>query len=152
MSETSPAPMPPARPAAGPAPAPPDDAMGGASDLRSLAFVCYVLFLLACANGVTAIVGVIIAYAKRRDAAGTIWRSHFDNLIFVFWVTIAAAILGLLTWPIAFGAFFVSWPFFWPPALTLPFAFGFVVFPLLAVWYLYRVIRGLLRASEERAY
>ena len=141
MSETSPV-----------RPTPPNDAMGGASDLRSLAIVCYVLFLLACVNGITAIIGLIIAYVKRGDAVGTVWRSHFDNLILVFWVMVAAAILGLLTWPIALGAFFVAWPVFWPPALTLPIAFGFLVFPLLALWYLHRVIRGLIRASEERAY
>jgi uncharacterized membrane protein len=146
MSQTSPASIPPSPPGQ------PDDAMGGASDLRSLAIVCYVLFLLACANGITAIIGVIIAYVKRRDAAGTIWQSHFNNLILVFWVFVGGAILGLLTWPIALGVFLVSWPVFWPPALTLPFAFGFVVFPLLVVWYLYRVIRGLIRAAEERPY
>ena len=143
MTVISPAPIP---------PAPPHDATGGASDLRSLTIVCYVLFLLASVNGLTAIVGVIIAYAKRRDATGTIWQSHFNNLILVFWVMVGAAVLGFLTWPIAIDALLAAWPVFWPPALTLPFAFWFLGIPLLALWYLYRVIRGLLRASEERPY
>ena len=143
MTEISPAPMP---------PAPPHDATGGVSDLRSLTIVCYVLFLLASVNGLTAIVGVIIAYVKRRDAAGTIWHSHFNNLILVFWVMVAAAIVGFLTWPIAIAAFLVAWPVSLPPVLTLPFMFGFVILPLLALWYLYRVLRGLIRASEERPY
>jgi uncharacterized membrane protein len=135
-----------------PAPPPPRDATGGASDLRSLAIVCYVLFLLAAVNGVTALIGVIIAYAKRSDAAGTIWQSHFNNLILVFWVMVGAVLLGLLTWPIALGALLAAWPVFWPPALTLPFAFWFLGIPLLAIWYFYRVVRGMIRASEERAY
>ena len=135
-----------------PPPVPPNDAMGGASDLRSLVIVCYVLFLLASVNGLTAIVGVIIAYAKRRDAIGTPWQSHFANLILVFWVMVGAAIVGFLTWPIAIGAFLVAWPVFWPPALTIPFAFGFLIFPLFALWYLYRIIRGLIRASDERPF
>jgi uncharacterized membrane protein len=140
-------------PPASPGPSAPHyDAAGGASDLRSLAIVCYVLFLLAGMNGVSAVIGVIIAYVKRHDAAGTIWQSHFSNMIVVFWVMIGAAVLALLTWPIAIGAFFVGWPVIWPPALGLPFVFWFVVFPLLFVWYLYRMIRGLVRASEERAY
>ena len=142
MSDISPAPP----------PVSPNDAAGGASDLRSLAIVCYVLFLLASVNGLSAIVGVIIAYVKRRDATGTIWHSHFANLILVFWVMVGAAILGFLTWPIAIGAFLVAWPVFWPPALTIPFAFGFLIFPLFAIWYLYRVIRGLVRASDERPF
>ena len=73
-------------------------------------------------------------------------------MILVFWVMVGAAILGFLTWPIAIGAFLLAWPVFWPPALTLPFAFWFLVFPLLVLWYLYRIIRGLIRAGEERAY
>jgi len=133
-------------------PVPPHDAAGGASDLRSLTIVCYVLFLLASVNGLTAIVGVIIAYAKRRDAGDTIWQSHFNNLILVFWVMMAALILGFLTWPIAIGAFLAAWPIFWPPALTLPFAFWFLGMPLLALWVIYRVVRGLIRASEDRHY
>jgi uncharacterized membrane protein len=143
MTAISPAPIP---------PPPPNDAAGGALDLRSLTLVAYVLFLLAFVNGVTAVIGVIIAYAKRRDATGTVWRSHFDNLILVFWVMVAAAIFGFLAWPIAIGAALFSWPIFWPPALSLPFAFWFVGIPLLVIWYFYRLVRGVLRASEDRAY
>jgi uncharacterized membrane protein len=105
----------------------------GVPDLRSLTIAAYVLFLLGWMNGITAIVGVIIAYVKRREAAGTIWQSHFDNLILVFWMIIAGFFLG-------------------PPTLTLPLLFGFLVFPLLVFWYFYRVIRGLIRAAEGRPY
>ena len=143
MTVVSPAPVP---------PAPPHDATGGASDLRSLTIVCYVLFLLAAVNGVTALIGVIIAYAKRGDAAGTIWQSHFNNLILTFWVMVGAALVAVLMWPIAFGALLAAGPIFWPPALTLPFAFWFLGIPLVVVWYFYRGVRGLMRASEERAY
>jgi uncharacterized membrane protein len=142
MSEPSPA----------PAPSAPPDGMETASDLKSLVVVCYVLFLLASLNGVTALAGVIVAYMKRADAGGTIWKSHIDNLIFVFWVTVAGAFLGVLSWPIAFGAFFIHWPLFWWPSLTLPFAFAILIFPLLAIWYLYRTIRGIMRASENKPY
>jgi uncharacterized membrane protein len=144
MSETSPTPQP-ARV--------PNDATGGASDLRSLAIVGYVLFLLACINGLTAIIGVILAYAKRKDAAGTIWRSHFDNMLTVFWVMVLAAILGMLSWPLWLGTVFAhGWVFLWPPVFTLPFIFAFLIFPILVIWYFYRVISGLIRASDERAY
>jgi uncharacterized membrane protein len=36
--------------------------------------------------------------------------------------------------------------------LVFPLLFGFILFPILAIWYLYRVIRGLIRAGEERVY
>lgn len=144
MSETSPTPRP-ARI--------PDDVAGGASDLRSLAIAGYVLFLLACVNGVTAFIGVIIAYVKRSDAAGTIWRSHFDNMITVFWVMVLGAFLGMLSWPLWLsGVFTHGWVFLWPPVFTLPVIFAVLVFPVLVIWYFFRMIRGLIRASDERAY
>jgi len=134
--------------------APPQFPAGTAdqTSLRALAIVSYVLFLLACFNGFTAIIGVLIAYVKRRDAAGTIWHSHFANMILVFWVTVGGALLGVLSWPVAFGALFAR-HFFWLwPTAVFPLFFGFLIIPLLAVWYLYRIIRGLIRAGEDRSY
>jgi uncharacterized membrane protein len=122
------------------------------TSLRTLAILGYVLFLLACFNGFTAIIGVLIAYVKRGDAAGTIWHSHFTNLILVFWVTVGGALLGVLSWPLTFGALFAR-HFFWLwPTAVFPLFFGLLILPLLAVWYLYRIIRGLLRAGEDRPY
>jgi len=134
--------------------APPQFPAGTAdqTSLRALAIVSYVLFLLACFNGFTAIIGVLIAYVKRRDAAGTVWHSHFANVILVFWVTVGGALLGVLSWPVAFGALFAR-HFFWLwPTAVFPLFFGFLIIPLLALWYLYRIIRGLIRAGEDRSY
>jgi uncharacterized membrane protein len=144
MSDTSPADVTP----------PPESGAGAAAqaNLRSLVIVCYVLFLVACVNGVTAIIGVIIAYIKRHDAIGTIWRSHFDNLVLVFWLMLGGILLGMLAWPLTFGALFIPWHYFWPPFFALPLFFALLIFPLLALWYLYRVIRGLIRAGEDRPY
>jgi len=38
------------------------------------------------------------------------------------------------------------------PTFTLPLVFGFLVFPILVFWSFYRLIRGLIRVMEERAY
>jgi uncharacterized membrane protein len=122
------------------------------TSLRSLVILCYVLFLLACVNGVTAIVGVIIAYVKRHDAVGTIWESHFNNLILVFWVMVGATLMFFLSWPFAFGWWFANGFVWLAPTAVLPLLFGFILFPVLAVWYLYRIIRGLIRAGEDRPY
>ena len=137
---------------AGATPPLPHDEAADASSLRTIVMLCYVLFLIACVNGITAIIGVIIAYVKRRDAAGTIWQSHFNNLILVFWVTVGATLLFFLSWPFAFGWWFANgFVWLWPTAV-LPLLVGFILFPVLAIWYLYRIIRGLIRAGEERAY
>src|SRR6266481_9002064 len=103
---------------------------GQGSILRSLAMLCYVLFLVLFFNGLTAIVGVIIAYIKRHDAAGTIWQSHFDNLILVFWVMLAVCLVGLISFPISLVSLtlWFSGDFVWP-------AFSVFALPVL-VWML----------------
>jgi uncharacterized membrane protein len=125
MSNTS---MPPPEPLVPPAPGA-QPATG--VDLRTWTIICYVLYLLGCFNGLTAIIGVVIAYLKRAEAAGTPWASHFDNMITVFWVSLLVFVIG---------------------ALTVWFLIGFVILGVLFVWFLYRIIRGLVRALDNRAY
>ena len=126
------------------------------SGLRTTAMICYVLYLVAFINGLTAIIGVIIAYIKSADAAGTVWESHFRNLIVTFWVIFAALIVGFATLPISLfslAALFDS-DFAWPAmsALAFPLLAWILIFPVLFIWFLYRAIRGLVRAADDRAY
>lgn len=130
----------------------PQAAQAPISDARTLAIVCYVLYLLAFTNGLTAIVGVVLAHIKRGETRGTIWESHFRNLVHVFWI-------GVVFWVVFIFAGLAwlagSWhavivddfptPIFAMPILGLAFL-GYVV------WYLYRVVRGLMRALENQAY
>ncbi len=73
----------------------------------------------------------VLAYIKRDEARGTIWHSHFENAIHAFWIWFVLFIVGILT----------SW-----------FLIGFVVIGAAFVYFLYRTIRGLLRAIENRPY
>jgi uncharacterized membrane protein len=123
-----------------------------ATDARTLAIVCYVLFLLAFTNGLTAIVGVVLAHIKRGEVRGTPWDSHFANLIHVFWIGVAFWIVfvcaGLVWLAGSWHAVIVD--DFPAPIFALPLlGLAFLVY---VVWYLYRVVRGLLRALENRAY
>jgi uncharacterized membrane protein len=142
--------MPPAPVAASPVPP-----QGSTEDtsLRQMAMLAYGLMFAACVTGLTAIPAVIIAYVKRNDALGTVWQSHYRNVIVVFWVMLAAFLAGMMTFPIALGLLFAhrdAWPFL--SAFSLPVLFWLVAFPLLALWFLYRMIKGLIRASENRAF
>lgn len=138
----------------------PQPAPAATADFRPLVIVCYVLFLLACINGFTALIGAVIAHLRRRESAGTIWQSHFDNLILVFWVLIAGFLIVVLGFALGiwanFSYQFLSHPsitFLWPPwFLIFPIVFALIVFPVLVVWYFYRTIRGLIRAAEARPY
>jgi uncharacterized membrane protein len=86
-----------------------------------------------------AIVAVIIGYVKRPDVAGTYLESHYGWLSRTFWWGILWAIL--------------AWSIFWVLGL-LTAGIGMLVLWVLPVavfvWYLYRVIRGWLRLSEQK--
>jgi uncharacterized membrane protein len=132
-------------------PVPPASAEIG--HLRTMAIASYVLMLLAIVNGLTAIAGVVLAYVKRADARGTIWRSHYDNVITAFWAMLIFAIVWLFSWPISLGLFWAHgfvWP--WAPVLGIPVMIWLVAFPLAVIWYAYRLIRGLVHASDDKPY
>ena len=138
-------------------PAPAAPAGTDVSSLRSMAMLAYLLLLLSCVTGLTAIGAVILAYVKKGDAMGTVWQSHFRNVIVVFWVMLAVFLVGILTLPILlayFFTYFYAHDFVWPPlsALSMPFVFWLLIFPVFLIWVLYRTIRGLVRAGENRAY
>ncbi len=106
----------------------------GRSDLesaRTVSIIVYGLYLAALINGLTAIVGVILAYVKRNDVRGTIYESHLDNAIEVFWVSLVISIVAMLT--IWFGV-------------------GVIIFIGLFIWFIYRTIKGLVRAIDARPY
>ncbi|HEY1633108.1 MAG TPA: hypothetical protein VGF56_17465 [Rhizomicrobium sp.] len=122
------------------------------SSLRLFAIVSYVLLLLGCSNGLTAIVAVVLATIKRGEARGTIYQSHFSNIITVFWV--GAVLVALLIAAAGAGAIVLLSAN--PPQDIAPtvgiaiVVYGVMV--LFAVWYLYRTIKGLVRALDGKAY
>lgn len=75
--------------------------------------------------------GLILAYIKRDDARGTIWESHFANQIETFWI---ALVVGIVAVPLCF------------------FVIGIPILVGVIVWFLYRTIKGLLRAVENEPY
>ena len=123
------------------------------ASLHALAIACYVLFLLAGVNGITAIIGVVLAYLKRSDARGTIWESHFRNVIVVFWAMLIAGLIWLFSFPVSFG-FLWAQDFVWPfvPVLGAPLVLWLIAGPILVIWYFYRLIRGLIRLLDDKPY
>lgn len=99
---------------------------------RGTAIIAYILYLIGWPTGhLSTIVALILAYIKRGEVRGTIWESHFDNIINTFWVTLVAGIV--------FG-------------IMSLFAFGIPLLFALAIWFLYRTIKGLIRAIDYKAY
>lgn len=104
-----------------------------AAEARPIVWVGYALQALSFLYGITAIVGLVVAYARRGDARGTWLESHFDWQIETFWngfwtavgAGILAVVLTFMTDSPGLGML-----------LLYPVGIG------LLIWYVYRVVRG----------
>jgi uncharacterized membrane protein len=128
---------------------------------RAVVLAGYGLFLFAMVNGLTALIGAMIAFIRLGDARGTIWESHYRNMLTAFTVSIFFG-LAMLAMVLS-GVFTVIglalgqgwWDGDWMLGLPLlgfgvPLALlGAMVFGL---WYFYRMVRGLLRALDDKAF
>jgi uncharacterized membrane protein len=94
---------------------------------RTVAIIVYLLYLAALVNGLTAIIGVVLAYAKRDDARGSVYESHFSNAIELFWIFLVGMVIVV---PLCF------------------IGIGFILWGLLYLYVIFRTVKGLLRASE----
>jgi uncharacterized membrane protein len=130
----------------------------GAQDQeRFLAALAYGLYLIGVAGGVSILVGFVIAMVRKSRAQGTIYESHYRNLIQVFFVVlafaglmIAAALAASLNLLIGFAG--LAAPFWqWPMMVTLIPAAALCSL-LLGIWYFWRVLRGFIRVLDEKPY
>jgi len=85
----------------------------------------------------TAIVGLIVAYVKRRDLSGTPYESHITSAIRTFWISLGVSFvaLALVVTGIAASA---------PIVIVL----GGCILALLGLWQIFRGVRGLIRAVD----
>jgi uncharacterized membrane protein len=118
---------------------PPNGPTGTEADrLEALRKVCLFDYLLHIAGlllsaGLFSVVALIVNYIKRDSARGTIYESHMSWMIRTFW-----------------------WALFWviviaiPAALLAVVTFGLLsfLFVLPGVWFLYRMIKGILRLND----
>jgi uncharacterized membrane protein len=98
---------------------------------RSWALLIYGLYLAALFTALPLLVGGIVALLKRETARGTVYESHLDNQVTVFWVSL---LFGILGW------------------MLLVVGIGGLVWGVLWVWVLWRSSRGLWRALDGRPY
>jgi uncharacterized membrane protein len=84
--------------------------------------------------GIPSIIAVILNYVRRSDVRGTYLESHFLWQIRTFWF---AALWFVVAWLLI--------------ATLILFLLGFALLGIVAVWVIYRVIRGWLTLKEHRA-
>ncbi|GAA4401041.1 DUF4870 family protein [Quisquiliibacterium transsilvanicum] len=105
--------------------------------LRRVALFDYVLHIagLLLSMGLLSVVALIVNYVKRDDARGTIYESHMNWMISTFWWTLFWLVVSFI------------------PSLVLSVvSFGLLSFLFIVpgLWYLYRMIKGLLRLLDGR--
>src|SRR5688572_10090000 len=92
------------------------------------------LVVTAFLTGWPSIIAVILNYVKRSDVRGTWLDSHFSWQIRTFWFALLWLAIGALLFATVVGI---------PFAFALWFATG--------IWVLYRIIRGWLALSAQKA-
>lgn len=99
------------------------------SDVKNYVFITYVTYAVGLLILFTPVVGVIMAYVKRDEAQGSIYASHIDYLIKTFWVSLVGTVLGTFT------------------TLIL---IGWLILLVTAIWFIYRVVIGLIKLNEDK--
>jgi len=112
-----------------------------AQDLKNIGWVSYVLHLIvaigavlpgAQASALLLVIALVLDLVKRSDAEGTWQANHFSwRIRSVIW----AGVLYVVTAPL------------W----LLLIAPGWIAWGLISLWFLYRIVRGMLAMSNNRA-
>jgi uncharacterized membrane protein len=104
---------------------------------RDFAGIAYILYLIGLVNGLTALVGVIMIHLKSGAVPEGSWlRSHYTWLARTFWTALLAGVAGIVLVLISFGI------------LLIP--VKVIFFPLLWLWYAWRVVKGGLRFMDRK--
>lgn len=125
-----------------------DDLTYGATEDKTMPAVCYALYLLAFATGITAVVGLIIAYTQR-STAGPVMQTHYTFLIRTFWIGLLLAVVA----GIAGGVLFAIGAVLTIILIGFPImALAGLVWAVAAIWFGVRCVVGLVYLSRGEAY
>lgn len=103
---------------------------GSVRSMKTYSLIVYGLYALGLfLGGLPTVIGLIMAYLKRKDFAGTIYSEHMGLLIRTFWYSLLFSMLGAMT----------TWLYI-----------GFVILFAVGVWYIYRLVRGFVRMHDGK--
>ena len=111
---------------------------------RLLPGLVYALYLLGFTNGLTFLIGLIVAYVSRAEA-GPVNESHFTYAIRSFWLSIGWFLIGLALFLVGLPLSLVL--------IGLPMvATGILIMGAVSVWFIARCIVGLVHLSRGEAH
>ena len=116
----------------------------GAVEDRTMPAVVYALYLIGIANGLTVLIGLVIALASR-GGAGARMRTHYPFLIRTCWLWLAWMVIGiaLIVWGGLFSIILVGLPFL---------GLGWAIVGLVHIWFAVRVILGVIHLARDEPY
>lgn len=120
------------------------DGVTAGAESRPAALIVWILHALApFTGGLTAVVGVIVAYTQKARASD-LARTHFDAQIRLFW----SAVIWSVLFTVALGVSLLLTTIF----IGIPFVFLFwAAMVLLGVWFTVKSVIGALALSGDRA-
>ncbi|HWV43321.1 DUF4870 family protein [Pseudorhodoplanes sp.] len=95
------------------------------SEERNWAIAVWLLYLGGHITFITVIAGLVIAYMKRAQFAGTPYESHMTSAIRTFWIALIGGIVS---------------------AVLIFVLVGIPLLIALVIWTIFRCVRGLVRA------
>jgi len=112
-----------------------DPSTGGAvvaasPDQGKTANIIYILYLVSIVLGITAIIGVIMAYVNRAGAPEWV-QTHYRFQIRTFWIGLLIAVIGVVTSMILIG---------------------FLILLLYVIWLIVRSAKGMSYVSKAQPY
>ncbi len=85
---------------------------------KGYALAVYLLYLIGFLTGITALVGVIIAYVKKPTASGFL-QSHFQFQVRTFWIGLFYLAIGSFLLFLYIGGPILLWWFVWTLVRTI---------------------------------
>uniref|UniRef100_B0SZD9 Transmembrane protein n=1 Tax=Caulobacter sp. (strain K31) TaxID=366602 RepID=B0SZD9_CAUSK len=122
----------------------PQGASGQVEEDKVLPIVVYALYLLGFTNGLTFLVGLIVAYVNR-ETAGPINASHYTFAIRTFWLSIWWFLIGLA---LVFVGLALLVLLIGVPIMIV----GGTILGAISIWFVVRTILGLTYLLKGEAY
>ena len=95
------------------------------------ALIAYAFMLLGLFTGVFWLVGAVWAMAKSRDAKGSIFYDHFQNITSIFWWGLIISVIGFVL-----AIFFI----------------GYLILLGVWLWSVMKLVKGLSRLTNDQPY
>ena len=98
---------------------------------KTHALIAYILMTIGLLTAIPILFGALWAMIKRKDAAGTVYHSHYTNAIRTFWWSLLWTIIG---------------------GILVLVLVGYVVLGLVWLWIGYRMINGMVKLLDDKPY